>query len=186
MMRLLKGTLKGKRLPQHDAWVRPTSAFRREMIFNRLAHAAGFKPLADCHVLDLFAGTGALGLEAFSRGAAHVTLVEKDPFTHKKLRQFLTAHHLEKAVDLLLADACHLPPLPPLSVKADLCFLDAPYHKNLIPQALDSLHQKGWLAPKAHLIAEIDHKEDCHLPNWITLTHERQKGRTRVLFLQKT
>lgn len=184
MMRILRGRLKNKKLPIHDRWVRPTSAYRRELIFNRIEHAGLFTDFSKANVVDVFAGTGALGLEALSRGAQSLTLIEKSLKTHEKLKHFLNIHNLENTVRLLNADACSLPQHPPHLKRFNLCFLDAPYNQNLIPGALDSLRHQGWLDENAILIMELDKKESCPLPPWLKTENERLKGRTRVLFLK--
>jgi 16S rRNA (guanine966-N2)-methyltransferase len=183
MMRLLSGSLKGRRLPPHDSWVRPTSAYRRHMIFNRLRHGEGFASFEACRVIDVFAGTGALGLEALSQGADHVTLIEKDPRTHKKLATFL-AHTLRdrpEAPRVQLHKAA-VPFLPPAPHAVDICFLDAPYHQNLIPPALKALAEKGWLKPNTLCVAETDKHETLTPPPWISVSETRQKGSTIVHF----
>jgi len=179
MMRLLSGTLKGKALPLHDSWVRPTSAYRRLMIFNRLQHAEGFSDFTNKRVVDVFAGTGALGLEALSRGASHVSLIEKNPKTHEKLQAFIAKNQLANRTSLLLCDATQL---PPVSHPYDLCFLDAPYHKDLIPLGLESLYRQAWVKKHTFFVAETDVRENLPLPPWVTLSEKRVKGRTAVWF----
>lgn len=183
MMRLLSGSLKGRRLPPHDSWVRPTSAYRRHMIFNRLRHGEGFSTFADCRVIDVFAGTGALGLEALSQGAAHVTLIEKDPRTHKKLAIFLndTLRDRPESTCVQLYKAA-VPFLPPATQPVDLCFLDAPYHQNLIPPALKALAERGWLKQNTLCVAETNKHEKLAPPPWIKVSETRQKGNTIVHF----
>lgn len=178
-MRILGGILKGKRLPDHASWVRPTSEYRRQMIFNRLQHAEGFDTFDDVRVIDAFAGTGSLGIEALSRGAKHVTLVEKNFLTFQALRTFVQRTPLANRTTLLQESATKLPPAPE---SAQLCFLDAPYHKGLIPPALESLKAQGWLANNTLCIAETDKEEELILPNWIIPTEKRKKGRTTVHF----
>lgn len=184
MMRILQGTLKNRRLPKHDAWVRPTSAYRREMIFNRLAHAPALQDvnLPTCRVLDVFAGTGALGLEALSRGAIHATFVEANEKTAAQLDDFLKTNDLRAQTTLMKSEAHHLPLCQDLPYQ--LCFLDAPYHKGLIPKTIDTLYQGGWLAPGALCVAETDVQEPLPLPHFIAPVDKRTKGRTIVWFLR--
>ena len=180
-LRLLQGTLKGKKLPAHDAWVRPTSVYRREMIFNCLMHDAMFPALEKCHVVDVFAGTGALGLEALSRGAGFLTLIEKNVVTFEKLQAFLSTHNLQDRVQLLHAE---VPFLPQAMRQADLCFLDAPYGEKLVPQALENLYAQGWIGPDTCFVAELDQRETLPLPPWVELVRQKRKGRTQVIFLR--
>lgn len=181
-MRILSGNLRGKKLPGHDHWVRPTSAYRREMIFNRLVHAEGFQNFDNITVLDVFAGTGSLGFEALSRGAKKVFLMEKNPTTHRNLLRFIENENLQNQTTLYLADATDLPKAPH---SVDLCFLDAPYHKNLIPPALESLRKKGWLKHNTLCVAETSTHETLALPSWMDLPTKRTKGKTCVWFFEQ-
>ena len=151
------------------------------MIFNRLIHAEGFATFEGKHVLDVFAGTGALGLEALSRGAAHVTFFEKSHQTADKLRTFLRQHKLDTKTILLRLEAPYLPdPVTPVN----LCFLDAPYGHDLISKTLPVLLDKKWLAPQAVLVTEIDERETITVPEILIETDRRQKGRTIVSFFR--
>ena len=181
-IRILQGSLKGKKLADHDAWVRPTSAYRREMIFNRLTHAENLCDFSALRVLDVFAGSGALGLEALSRGACHVTFIEPNAITVKKLSAFIENNHLNNRTNVIQAAVPNIPPCP--EAPFDLCFLDAPYGHNLIPQALNNLKISKWIQPDTLYVAETDLREELLLPSWIFVTHKRTKGRTHVYFLR--
>jgi 16S rRNA (guanine966-N2)-methyltransferase len=183
-VRILQGSLRGKKLADHDAWVRPTSGYRRQMIFNRLHHAEGFDALDKLRVLDVFAGTGALGLEALSRGAAFVTFVEADMRTATKLETFIQNNNLAPKTRVVRAAIPDIAPCP--DQPFDLCFLDAPYGQNLVPKALSSLHAQGWVHSNTLYIAETDVFEDLPLPSWAHISHKRTKGRTHVYFIRET
>lgn len=178
---IVKGRLRGKTLPTHGSWVRPTSDYRRQMMFNRMEHAEGFESFDGVRVLDVFAGTGALGLEAVSRGAKHVTFFEKHPQTFQRLRDFVVRNQLENGARVIQTA---VPTVPRADAPVDLCFLDAPYGQGLIPFAMESLKRQGWLKPQTLLITETDQKEPLPLPSWLLLTEKRQKGRTIVQFLR--
>ena len=151
------------------------------MIFNRLTHGEGLWTLSGQRVLDVFAGSGSLGLEALSRGADFVAFIEKNSLTKRKLARFLKTHRLEGQTYLVHASLPYLPacPMQPFN----LCFLDAPYGEDLIPTALKNLKEQNWITPGTLFVAETDKQESLPLPSWIRITHKRTKGRTHVYFL---
>lgn len=150
-MRIIAGKFRGLRLSavgkgDPGAQLRPTTDRVRESLFNILANRIDFEGL---YVLDLFAGTGALGLEALSRGAAKATFVENGRVGQKLLAENI---RLTKAADttLLRCDATRLPDGSP----HDLIFLDPPYGKGLGEKALNAALSKGWIAPDALIVWE--------------------------------
>jgi 16S rRNA (guanine966-N2)-methyltransferase len=186
-MRVTGGTFGGRALaPPADLRVRPTSDKVRQAIFNILAHKdfeMGFS-LDNARVADLFAGTGAMGLEAISRGAAYCLFVDDAASSRALIRRNVEALNLTGHTKIWRRDATAL---GPLSAGAGgpfgLVFLDPPYRKNLVEPALRSLLDGRWLAPKALIIAEC--AEDETLPDMddMTLLEERCYGDTRVGFL---
>ena len=142
-----------------DNRVRPTSDKVRQAIFNILAHN-DFVTLEGARVADLFAGTGAMGIEALSRGAKFCLFVEDAAESRALIRQNVEAFHLTGVTKIWRRDATDL---GPMSAGAggpfELVFLDPPYRKNLIVPALKSLRDGGWLAPNAILIAECAEDE---------------------------
>ena len=124
----------------------------RQALFDRLAHApwAGRTLLEGAAVLDAFAGTGALGLEALSRGAARATFMEQGRPALAALRANIAACRAEERCTVLAADVLRPPPGCPCA----LAFLDPPYAQGLVPRAVAALHKAGWLAPGALLVAE--------------------------------
>lgn len=152
-MRIIAGTHRGLALASvgkgdPGAHLRPTTDRVRESLFSVLmghGHPTG-------RVLDLFAGTGALGLEALSRGAEHVTFVEKNRVGQRLIRDNLTRARAGEAATLLTCDATRLP--PPAPAACDLIFLDPPYGKGLGAQALASARAAGWIAPSALVVWE--------------------------------
>ncbi len=156
-MRIIAGRHRGLRLASLGkgdaaAHLRPTSDRVRESLFNVLANGAWGDPITGAHVLDLFAGTGALGLEALSRGAEHATFVEKGRKGQALIRENLALARREGDAVLLRADATRLPPLK--GTPASLVFLDPPYGKGLGEKALSSARAGGWIAPGALVVWE--------------------------------
>jgi 16S rRNA (guanine966-N2)-methyltransferase len=153
-MRIVGGRHRGTTLaapPPGDRRVRPTSDRVRESLFNLLAHRPD-APIAGARVLDLFAGTGALGLEALSRGAAAVVLVEQAPQAAALVEANVARLGLGAEARLLRRDATRLGPnpFPPF----DLVFLDPPYGRGLGERALAAAHAGGGLAPGALVVWE--------------------------------
>lgn len=163
-MRIIGGQCKGRKLkaPAGET-TRPTSQRARQIIFDHLMHAPwyGKALLENAIVLDCFAGTGAMGLEALSRGAEFSTFIEKDRLAAAVLRDNIKACAVENKTAVTLCDITKISAAPKLH---NLVFLDPPYHKGLIPQALDALIRKGWLADKALIITESEHQSDEMTP----------------------
>src|SRR5215208_5772085 len=152
-MRVVGGRLRGRVLagPKSQA-VRPTADRLRETLFNILVHAYA-DPVTGARVLDLFAGTGALGLEAISRGATFALFVDDGAEARALLRENVATLGLGGTTRIFRRDATKLgEPLPiePFS----LIFLDPPYAKGLAEKALVSAHAGGWLAPGALIVVE--------------------------------
>lgn len=185
-MRIVAGKHRGRPLmaPAGNA-VRPTSDRARESVFNILVHGIPDFAIEGASVVDVFAGTGALGLEALSRGARHATFVDSDPAALHVVRQNAARLGEWRAVTLLRLDAVRLPP-PALAVKAPcrLAFLDPPYGQNLVPPALAGLASKGWLEKGAVVVAEIGAQEPFEPPKGFALVDERTYGAARLVFLR--
>jgi 16S rRNA (guanine966-N2)-methyltransferase len=183
-MRIIAGRYRGKRLasPAGSA-IRPTGARAREALFNILAHGKfSARPVCeDAIVLDAFAGTGALGLEALSRGARYATFMEKDRLARAALTANIEAMNVKSAASVLAADALK----PPRSTApASLAFLDPPYGEDVTGAALTALAQAGWLAPQCLAVAEISSKRGFVLPEGFELLDERRYGAAKLLFLR--
>jgi 16S rRNA (guanine966-N2)-methyltransferase len=184
-MRITGGTFRGRVLASPpDMRVRPTSDRTRQAIFNMLQHkdfGIGFA-LDGIAVADLFAGTGALGIEALSHGARWCLLVDDDADSRALQRQNVEALNLTGATRIWRRDACDLGPIGPAAGGPfNLVFLDPPYRKGLIPRALKSLQDGHWLAPNALLVAETEGMEPLETPDF-TLLEDRDYGETRVRF----
>ncbi|MCQ9154917.1 RsmD family RNA methyltransferase [Acidomonas methanolica] len=153
-MRIVGGERRGLtlRAPAGNA-TRPTADRARQALFDMLLHAPwGGRALLDgAHVLDAFAGTGALGLEALSRGAAFATFFDTNAAARAAIAANIDAARYETRTRLLKADAAH----PPRAVTpCGIVFLDPPYADGLIPAALDGLTREGWIAHGTLIIAE--------------------------------
>ena len=130
-------------------------------------------------VLDAFAGTGALGLEALSRGAARATFIEQDRGALMVLRRNLAALGEEERARVIHGDATRPPPGEPCT----LVLLDPPYGKDLVPRALAALLVAGWITPGALVAAEVG-KSDPLSPDGFELAAERAHGAARLVFLR--
>jgi 16S rRNA (guanine966-N2)-methyltransferase len=184
-MRITGGTLGGRALAAPgDNRVRPTSDKVRQAIFNILAHNDFGAGLAGARVADLFAGTGALGIEAISRGASFCLFVEDSAESRALIRQNVEALGLTGVTKIWRRDATDMGPMSPgAGGPFDYVFLDPPYAKNLLAPALASLRQGGWLSPNAILIAECAEDEKIAADGFEILD-ERVYGETRVTILR--
>ncbi len=182
-MRIVAGRHKGRNLiAPWGTTTRPTADRVRVSLFDMLWHAPwGGRHVVDgARVLDVFAGTGALGLEALSRGAAHATFIENDAEALGSLRQNITRCAELTRTRVLVADA--LKP-PRASQPCDLIFLDPPYGQGLNAQALAALGKAGWLKPGALISAEFG-RESAEAPEGFELLDERSHGQASLLFLR--
>lgn len=182
-MRIVGGRLGGRTLlaPKSQA-IRPTSDRLREALFNVLQHAYG-DPVSGARVLDLFAGTGAMGLEALSRGAAFVLFVDDGAEARALLRGNVDALGAGGASKVYRRDATRLGPCAPLS-PFSLAFLDPPYGKGLAEQALTSAHDGGWLTPDALIVVEEAADAAFAAPAGFEEIERRDYGDTRVTILR--
>lgn len=180
MLRLLAGQHRGRRLTAPEGLTtRPTAERVRQALFDMLWHApwAGRELVEGAKVLDAFAGTGALGLEALSRGAGHASFFEKDRAALAALRANIAATGEEAACRVIAGDVLR----PPRAAQpATLILLDPPYGQDLIPRALAALRDAGWIAPGALIAAELG-KAD---PLPMEPIAERSHGAARLVFLR--
>src|SRR5207342_2410723 len=152
-MRVVGGRLRGRNIasPQSRE-IRPTADRLRESLFNILIHGYG-DPITDARVLDLFAGTGALGIEAISRGAGFVLFVDNGAEARALLRNNVEALGLGGVTKVYRRDAANLGPAHPLE-PFSLVFIDPPYGRGLADKAVASLRDGAWLAPGALVVVE--------------------------------
>ncbi|ULO22584.1 16S rRNA (guanine(966)-N(2))-methyltransferase RsmD [Methylocystis sp. SB2] len=180
-MRIVGGALRGRALsgPRSQA-IRPTSERLRESVFDILAHRFG-DPVSGANVVDLFAGAGALGLEAVSRGAARALFVDDGAEARALLRANIEALGLGGVTRIFRRDATKLGAAP-AGETFSLAFLDPPYGKDLATQALIALVDGGWLAPDAIVVVEESAKAQINLPPNLLREDERRYGDTQFVF----
>jgi 16S rRNA (guanine966-N2)-methyltransferase len=182
-MRIVGGRLGGRTLlaPKSQA-IRPTADRLREALFNILTHSYG-DPVEGARVLDLFAGTGALGLEAHSRGAAFVLFVDDGAEARALLRGNVDALGAGGATKVYRRDATRLGPAHPMDPYS-LVFLDPPYGKGLAERALTSAKEGGWLTPDVLVVVEEAAAADFTAPDGFEEIERREYGDTQVVFLK--
>lgn len=180
-MRIVGGRFKGRSLATPKTWaVRPTSDRLRETLFNVLAHAYD-DPVADARVLDLFAGTGALGFEALSRGASNALFVDDSAEGRGLVRANIDTLGVAGITKVFRRDATRLGPAHP-NQPFSLVFCDPPYGKGLATPALASALAGGWLVPGALCVVEEAAEAEVTLPPGFELVEARAYGDTKVLF----
>jgi 16S rRNA (guanine966-N2)-methyltransferase len=184
-MRIVAGRHRGRPLsaPAGEQ-TRPTSALTRESVFNILTHgrfAADGDPLQGAVVLDGFAGAGANGLEALSRGAGHAVFMESQAPAISALRENLRALGEHGNATIVHADCLH----PPRATTAcDLVILDPPYRQGMAPPALRALWSSGWIAAAALVVVELMKTEDIAVPEGFEEIDTRKYGKAKVVFLR--
>jgi 16S rRNA (guanine966-N2)-methyltransferase len=184
-MRIIGGRFRGRGLKGPSSMaVRPTSDRLRETIFNVLAHAHG-DPVANARVIDLFAGSGALGLEALSRGARFALFVDEGSEARALLRANVEALGIGGETKIFRRDATKLGAMP-AQEPFTLAFLDPPYGKGLAPLALASLANGGWLAEGALCLIEEAAAAEMALPEGFEILEKRDYGETGIWFVSKT
>lgn len=182
-MRIIGGTHRGVGLAaigkgDAGAHLRPTTDRVRESLFNVLLGGRFGDPVTGARVLDVFAGTGALGLEALSRGAAHVTFVDSGRVAQKLIRANIAKLRRADDTTLLATDATRLPE----GEECELVFLDPPYGKGLGIRALEAAKAKGWIASGALIVWEESTAQIA--PAGFTVLDQRRYGDTWITFLR--
>ncbi|MPZ37047.1 MAG: 16S rRNA (guanine(966)-N(2))-methyltransferase RsmD [Rhizobiales bacterium] len=181
-MRIVGGRHRGRTLAApRTRDIRPTSDRLRESLFNVLVHAYG-DPLAGARVLDMFAGTGALGLEAMSRGAAFALFVDDGAEARALLRENVTTLGLGGATKIFRRDATKLGPAHPIE-PFSLVFLDPPYGRGLAQQALLSARTGGWLTAGALIVIEEAADAAFAAPEGFTEIERRRYDDSELIFL---
>ena len=184
-MRIIAGRNRGRKLVAPSGRdMRPMTDRTREALFNVLAHggwgADGGNPVIDAVVLDAFCGTGALALEALSRGAAEAWLLDLSKGSLAAARQNVDAMRETDRAHLLQADSTR----PPAArARASLAFIAPPYGRDLAPPAIRALSDHGWLAADAVVVVELAAPDPFTVPDGFTLLDDRRYGSTRLVFL---
>ncbi len=181
-MRIVGGRFRGRAIasPEHEG-LRPTSDRVRESVFNILLHGIDGLEIDGARVIDLFAGTGALGLEAISRGASYCLFVEEGAEARGLIRQNVEAFGLTGITRLFRRDATDLGPVAPMQPFA-LAFLDPPYGKGLGEKAIASLRDGKWLVPGAIVVWEDRASSALEWPEGFREIDRRTWGDTQVAF----
>jgi len=183
-MRIVGGRLRGRSLKgPASPGIRPTADSLRESLFNILLHAYG-DPVSGARVLDLFAGTGALGLEALSRGAAFALFVDDRADARALIRAHVEALGLGGVTRIFRRDATRLGPAHPVE-PFSLVFLDPPYGRRLAEQALASARDGGWLLPQALIVVEEAADARFAAPEGFTEIERRRYDDTELVFLHQ-
>ena len=185
-MRIVAGQYKGRPIqaPKTQA-TRPTSDRARESLFNMIAHATWAPALEGARAIDLFAGSGALGLEALSRGAGYCLFVETASAARGAIRKNIEALNLFGMTRIHRRSATELGSLPTGSAEQfDIAFLDPPYHQGLVEPCLASLKAGNWLSDNALVVVETAADEDPVLTDW-TVVSERESGAAKFWFLTR-
>ena len=186
MLKVVGGKHRGRSIATPEgSTTRPTSNRARESLFNILMHANwrddGISPLIDARVLDAFAGSGALGIEALSRGAAHATFLDNDATAVRLIGENLRKMGEAPNAKVIRADATRP---PPSREPCDLVFLDPPYRSGQAPTALAALADGGWLKPGAIASVELASTEDLLPPPRFETIDERRYGAAKIAILR--
>jgi 16S rRNA (guanine966-N2)-methyltransferase len=182
-VRVVGGRLKGRNLASPASRdIRPTADRLRESLLNILIHAYD-DPVADARVLDLFAGTGALGIEAISRGAKFALFIDNGAEARALMRDNVESLGLGGVTKVYRRDATNLGPAHPVE-PFSLVFLDPPYGKGLAEQALASLRDGGWLTPGALLVVEEAKAAGFTVPESFSQLERRVYDDTEFTFLR--
>lgn len=185
-MRIVGGDFRGKHLAfPEDKRIRPTADRIREALFNILAHGPDYETEEGslpkgCRVLDVFAGTGALGIEALSRGAAHVTFMDNHPDSLKLIRQNVAAINAQQKANVFSRNGTNP---GKASQPADLIMMDPPYLTELAVPCLEALRSCGWCHEKTIVILELATKDKFQAPEGFLPLDERRYGTTTLHFL---
>jgi 16S rRNA (guanine966-N2)-methyltransferase len=182
-MRVVGGRLRGRTLAgPKTPTIRPTADRLREALFNILAHAYD-DPVTDARVLELFAGTGALGIEALSRGAAFALFIDDSAEARALLRDNTASLGLGGVSRIFRRDATKLGPAHPLE-PFSLAFLDPPYGTGLAAAALTSARAGGWLAPDAMVVVEEAAKAQFAAPAGFEESERRRYDDTEFILMR--
>mgnify|MGYP000347893913 CR=1 FL=1 len=174
-MRIIAGEWRGRKLtaPKGEM-TRPTADRTRETLFSMLNSRLG--SFEDLSVADLFAGSGALGLEALSRGAAHCLFVEQEEYALKSIRANITAFDARRRSDVRAGSAMGL---GPAKQPLDLILLDPPYETGAGEVALDKMNRLGWIGPATWISLETSVKEEFNVKG-LAVQAERKVGKAKL------
>ena len=181
-MYIIAGRYKGHKLfGPPPGLCRPSKGIVREALFNILVSGRFGNVIEEANVLDVCAGTGALALEALSRGAASAVLIEQNPQIVAVARSNISKLREEERATIIQHDILRL---PVAKQPASVVFIDPPYKQNLLPRILKSLESKGWLQPDALIIIETAARETLTLGEQFAVAEVRRYGKTELHFLR--
>ncbi|MCK4938865.1 MAG: 16S rRNA (guanine(966)-N(2))-methyltransferase RsmD [Rhodospirillaceae bacterium] len=182
-MRIVAGIHKGRAIAAPDGKAtRPTSDRARETVFNVLAHGVDGANLDGARVVDVFAGTGALGLEAISRGAGFCIFIETARAAIAALKNNISTLGEDEATAVIGNPVEKAPPPPGGPV--DIAFLDAPYDKGLTNLALERMVLKDWFKPESIVVIEVGRDEEFNPPPEFEILKEKTVGAARTVFMK--
>lgn len=183
-MRIVAGKFKGRPLASpKDRATRPTSDRVREAVFNVLAHGIDGFSLENARVLDLFAGTGALGIEALSRGARYCLFIENSAPARGLIRTNVETLHLTGVTKIWRRDASALGPAGNMDA-FDLVFADPPYGQGLGEKALRAAYENGWIKQGGIAVVEESADSEFEAPEGYEELDRRTYGDTQIVFLR--
>ena len=179
-IRITGGKWKGKKIffDLSDD-LRPTPDRAKETLFNWLG-----QNLSEMHCLDLFSGTGALGLEAFSRGAKRITFVEKNKDYLQKIKKVYSDMSVKENCDFFCAECLDWVKNYKSKTKYDLIFIDPPFNKNLIDDLLSSILNKDLLSKSGKIYFEYEKKLELKIPESLSLKKEKNLGRKKYVLAE--
>lgn len=183
-MRIIAGKHRGRRIESPEGKdIRPTTSRTREAVFNILAHGTFGQEQSPLYgrVADIFCGSGAMGLEALSRGASHVTFVDKSRTAIEALEYNLEAFGELENVKLLRGDSSTL---PQMAEPFDALILDPPYHTGLAYGSLKTALSGGWLHENTVVTLELAWKEEVKVPQGYEILDERRYSNTRIVIMK--
>lgn len=182
-MRVIAGKLKAMQLAAPEGKdTRPTADRARESLFNVLEHGKYSRVLRGARVVDVFAGTGALGIESISRGASSVTFFERDSKALAVLSANIKKTKMDAICKIIKSDALH--PQNP-QAPCDVLFFDPPYYLDLPTQSVAAFAQMGWMAEDSLSIIQLHPKDPFEAPDGFAVIDERKYGVARFLFMTK-
>jgi len=182
-MRIVAGKNRGTKLAAPENWnTRPTADRTRESLFGVLEGGRLGDVLTDALVVDVFAGTGALGLEALSRGATEVVFIENNREAIAALRENIAHLKAADATKVIEGDILSLHRTAPRP--ASLILMDPPYNSGLAASALDQLHKCGWIDGKTLIVVECEKSEQLEIPEWLVVLDNRRYGKAQISFLR--
>lgn len=182
MTRIISGRFRGRRLAVPAGTdIRPTTDRMRERLFSILNHSR-YPAMAGAQVADLFAGTGALGLEALSRGAEHATFVEQSRGSIDCLRSNIKTLKTEDQTTVIASSVASI---SKAHQPFEFIFLDPPYRKGLLAPALNRLIEMGWLKSETTVVCELAADDPTDIPVGLTIVDDRKQGKQRLLILMQ-